>query len=161
MTPTKLLAPCLLALAAAGATTHWAAAADAKSAATADPLANYYTSTLICEDQTTKAQCRLWLNPDGKYFAFYNLGPQSKVPDINGPFQVEGREGTYTLRDDGGVYQLCLWVAAPRIRIGAEVAGEMYSEAACYPFAPHKAGDAWNDKDLVGRDTKFWLMKGR
>lgn len=131
------------------------------SAADADPLAAYYDNTLVCQNQVTKAKCRLWLNRDGKYFAFYDLGSQSKMPDINGPFQINGREGTYTLRKEDGKSKLCLWIAAPRIKINAEQQREVFSEAGCNDFTAHKLGDTWTEKDLMGRDVKFWLMAGR
>ena len=46
------------------------------------------------------------MNRDGHYYAFYDLGPQAKQPDIDGPFRIEGREGTYTLRTEAGSYAL-------------------------------------------------------
>ncbi len=131
------------------------------SAADADPLAAYYDNTLVCQNQVTKAKCRLWLNRTGKFYVFYDLGSQPKKPDINGPFQINGREGTYTLRKDGAKYKLCLWPAAPRIYINAEQQREVFTDAGCNDFTPHKLNDSWTDKDLVGRDVKFWLMEGR
>jgi hypothetical protein len=106
----------------------------------ADPLAAYYDNTLACQDQASKAVCRVWLNRDGHYYAFYDLGPQAK---------------------QAGSYQLCLWVAAPRIRIGAEKQREIYSEATCYAFTPHKLGESWNESDSSGRSIKLWLLAGR
>lgn len=135
-------------------------AADKKVAVT-DPVANYYDNTLTCQNQVTKAVCRVWLNRDGRYYVFYNLGAQPKMPDINGPFQINGRTGTYTIRNDDGQTRLCLWVEAPRIKINAEQQREMYSEATCYPFTPHKVGDKWSEKDLLGRDLTLWLTEGR
>lgn len=129
--------------------------------ATTDPLANYYENTLACQNQQSKAVCRLWLNRDGRYYVFYDLGPQAKMADIDGPFRIEGREGTFTLRRDGGKYQLCLWVAAPRILLGAEREQELFSEARCYPFTPHQVGDRWSQSDPAGRDNTLWLLKGR
>ncbi|MGC3982148.1 MAG: hypothetical protein QM808_12905 [Steroidobacteraceae bacterium] len=130
-------------------------------AADADPLESYYGNTVACQNQVTKATCRLWLNRDGKYFSFYDVGTQAKMPDSNGPFKINGREGTFTLRKENGNYKLCLWVAAPRIKITAEQQREIYSEGACYPFTPKKVGDSWTEKDLMGRDVKMWLMQGR
>jgi len=126
-----------------------------------EPLADYYNSTLFCQNQQTQAKCWLWLNADGNYFAFYDVGPQEQMPDTNGPFRINGRDGTYTLREAEGGYQLCLWPAAPRIKITAESQREIYSEGSCYPFNIHKPGDEWSGQDLVGRDYKFWLMEGR
>ncbi|MFT3906956.1 MAG: hypothetical protein QM718_11670 [Steroidobacteraceae bacterium] len=137
------------------------AADKGKSAAPLDPLAELYGNTLVCQNQVTKAKCRLWVNPDGKYFAFFDNGSQPNPPDINGPFQIEGREGTYTVRNDTGANQLCLWIAAPRIKLLAEANKEMYSESACYALGAHKVGESWVEKDASGRDVKFWLMAGR
>ena len=138
-----------------------ASAADKKASAPVDPLANYYSNTLTCRNEVTKAICRVWLNSNGEYFVFYNLGSQSKAPDINGPFQINGRTGSYTVRRDGDGVKLCLWVAAPRIKILAEQNQEMYSAATCYPFTPHKVGDKWTEQDLQGRELTMWLTKGR
>jgi hypothetical protein len=125
-------------------------------------LADYYDNTLIWQNQVTHAVGRIWLNRDGQYYVFYNMGPQARPPDINGPFQVQGRVGAYTLREDGGVYQLCLWPAAPRTRIGAEVQHELFAEGACYRFNLHHPGDVWHESnDTEGRDYKLWLVRGR
>jgi hypothetical protein len=136
-------------------------AAQPVQAVSVDPLANYYANTLTCRNEVTQAICRVWLNRDGQYFVFYNLGKQPKAPDINGPFQINGRTGTWTVRPDGAGVKLCLWVAAPRTKILAEQQKEMYSEATCYPFTAHKVGDKWTDKDLQGREVTMWLTEGR
>ena len=131
-------------------------------AADPDPLASYYENTLIWQNQATKAIGRLWLERDGRYFAFYNVGPQSTPPGANGPFQVQGREGTYTLRNGAAPYQLCLWPAAPRVRIGAEAARELHAEGACYRFTPRDVGAMWDETaDPLNRPYRFWLVKGR
>jgi hypothetical protein len=131
-------------------------------AVAADFPSEYYDATLIWQNQETKAVGRLWLNPGGKYFAFYNLGPQARPPDITGPFQVQGREGSYTLRTSDGGLQLCLWVAAPRQEIGAEQRHELFSEARCYALSPHHVGEVWSETAASdGRSYKFWLVKGR
>jgi len=103
------------------------------AAPAADPLAAYYDNTLACQNQVSKAVCRVWLNRDGHYYAFYDLGVQAKQPDIDGP----------------------------RIRIGAEKQRELYSEATCYGFTPHKVGESWSENDLAGRSNKLWLLAGR
>ena len=129
---------------------------------TRDVLTEYYDNTLIWQDLTTRAVGRLWLDGDGHFFVFYNMGPQPRPPDISGPFQVEGRWGTYTLRHGNGAYQLCLWPAAPRTRIDAEVQHEVFAQSACYPFAAHKPGDVWaQTADTLGRPYRFWLVSGR
>jgi hypothetical protein len=140
----------------------WLAIAIPALAADADPLANYYDNTLVWQNQATRAIGRIWLNRDGRYFAFYNVGPQSTPPGTNGPFQVQGREGSYTLRKSAAPYQLCLWPAAPRMRIGAEVARELHAEGACYRFTPREVGAEWNETaDPLNRPYKFWLVMGR
>jgi hypothetical protein len=126
------------------------------------PLHQYFDNTLIWKNQATGATGRIWLNADGRYFAFYNLGPQPKPPDVHGPFQIEGRPGTFTLRAEGSESLLCLWPASRRLELGAQLQHELYSEAMCYEFAPHAIGDSWiEDADPLHRPYKFWLVKGR
>lgn len=133
-----------------------------RAAGADDPLANYYDNTLIWQNPATHAIGRLWLERDGHYFAFYNVGAQSQPATPDGPFQVQGREGTYTLRTAGSGWRLCLWPAAPRIRIGAEGQRELYAGADCYLFSPHAVGDSWTESaDSAGRDYRFWLARGR
>jgi hypothetical protein len=125
-------------------------------------LHEYFENTLIWHNQVTGATGRLWLNQDGHYFAFYNLGPQIKPPDVNGPFQVEGRIGTFTLRTERGASLLCLWPASPRLQLAAQIQHELYSEPMCYDFVPHAVDDVWNESaDPLHRSYKFWLVKGR
>jgi len=132
------------------------------SAADSDVLSRYFANTLIWQNQNTHAIGRLWLNADGHYFAFYNLGPQAQMPDANGPFQVQGREGTYTLRHEDAGYQLCLWPAAPRIAIGAQRQGELYAGADCYAFTPHEVGEEWHATLAAGAASyRFWFVSGR
>jgi hypothetical protein len=131
-------------------------------AADAGPVADYFGNTLIWKNLSTQAVGRLWLDADGTYHVFYNLGPQARPPDINGPFQVEGRLGTYTVRDDAGPLALCLWPAAPRVVLGAEKQRELYAEGRCYPFEPRKPGESWKQSaDPTAREYKFWFVPGR
>lgn len=132
------------------------------AAAEMEPLGSYYDNTLIWQNQTTKAIGRIWLNRDGKYYAFYDMGVQPVPPTANGPYRVQGREGTWTLRNGSAPYQLCLWPRAPRINIGAAVQKELYAEGACYSFTPHAVGETWTENgDTTGRPYKFWFVKGR
>jgi hypothetical protein len=125
-------------------------------------LHDYVSNTLIWQNQATRATGRIWLNPDGRYYAFYNLGPQPKAPDVHGPFQVEGRLGTFTLRNETAGSLLCLWPASPRLELKAQQQHELYSESKCYSFAPHTVGDIWEESaDPLNRAYKFWLVKGR
>jgi hypothetical protein len=125
-------------------------------------LHDYFRNTLIWQNQASRATGRIWLNPDGHYYAFYNLGPQPKAPDVHGPFQVEGRLGTFTLRTEAFGSLLCLWPASPRLELKAQQEHELYSESMCYPFVSHAVGDIWEESaDPLHRAYKFWLVKGR
>ena len=131
-------------------------------AADGGTLGDYYDNTLIWQNQISRAVGRLWLNRDGRYYAFYNLGSQSRPPDVNGPFQVEGRIGTYTVREDAGQSLLCLWPAAPRTRLGAEIQHELFAENRCYRLPLHRVGDSWTQlDDTDGRAYKYWFVPGR
>jgi hypothetical protein len=141
-----------------------AVAAAPTLAADEDVLGAYFGNTYIWKNQVSNATGRMWLNADGKYFVFFNMGTQAKMPDDhgNGPWQVQGREGTYTLRRGADGMQLCLWPATRRVDIGAAQSGEIYAESKCYDFTPQQVGASWTAKgDAKGRDYKFWLVKGR
>jgi hypothetical protein len=125
-------------------------------------LRDYFDNTLIWRNQVTGATGRIWLNPDGRYYSFYNLGPQPKPPDSHGPFQIEGRMGTFSLRAESSAPMLCLSPASPRFDLGAQLQHELYSEALCYGFVAHAVGDIWTESaDPLSRSYKFWLVKGR
>ena len=129
------------------------------AATSADALASYYENSLVCQNQKTHAVCHLWLNPDGTYYAFYDLGPQSKPAQIDGPFEIEGREGHYRVVPRPGVLEVCLQ-PRPSVRLAAQSAHELFSEAACYAVAPHEVGDKWVTRWRGARYT-LWLLKGR
>ena len=57
-------------------------------AADADPLAAYYDNTLVWQNQATKAVGRMWLNRDGRYYSFYDVGVQSVPPGAEGALVV-------------------------------------------------------------------------
>jgi hypothetical protein len=124
-----------------------------------DPLASYYGNSLVCQSEKTGAVCHIWFNPDGRYYAFYNLGPQSGPAQIDGPFQIEGREGQYKVEGKPGAFKVCL-TPQPAVRLEAESAHELFSEEACYPVAPYEVGDKWATQ---WRDAQYtlWLLKGR
>lgn len=125
-------------------------------------LHDYFDNTLIWQNLASGATGRIWLNADGRYYAFYNLGTQPKPPDVHGPFQIEGRFGTFTLRNEAAGALLCLWPASPRTELKAQLQHELYSEAMCYTFIVHAVGDVWNDgADALHPTYKFWLVKGR
>jgi hypothetical protein len=125
-------------------------------------LHEYFDNTLIWQNRASGAIGRIWLNPDGRYYAFYNLGPQPKAPDVHGPFQIEGRSGTFTMRNMPAGSLLCLWPSSPRAELKAQQQRELYSEAMCYTFVLHSVGDVWDDSaDPLHRAYRFWLVKGR
>jgi hypothetical protein len=127
-----------------------------------EALVAYFDNTLVWQNQVSKATGRLWLNRDGRYYAFYDMGEQSVPPGADGPFRVQGREGSYTLRGSSAPYQLCLWPAAPRIAIGADQANEVYASGRCYDFRPHAVGEEWSESaDPLRRSYRFWLRAGR
>jgi hypothetical protein len=125
------------------------------------PLQSFFDNTLICQDHDTKAVCHVWLNSDGSYYVFYDLGPQPKPALINGPFQFEGREGTYLLKAQAAGVEVCLRPSAPVVALAAQRAHEFLSEAQCYPLALHNVGARWQQADRRGREYTFWLMAGR
>jgi hypothetical protein len=125
------------------------------------PLQSFFDNTLICEDHDTKAVCHAWFNSDGRYYVFYDLGPQPKPASIDGPFQFEGREGRYSLKLKGAGVEVCLRPAAPVVALAAQRAHEFLSDATCYPLALHNVGTRWQQADRRGREYTFWLLAGR
>jgi hypothetical protein len=125
------------------------------------PLQSFFDNTLICQDRDTKAVCHVWFNSDGSYYVFYDLGLQPKPALVDGPFQFEGREGTYLLKEQAGGVEVCLRPAIPVVALAAQHAHEFLSEAECYPLALHNVGARWQQADRRGREYTFWLMAGR
>ena len=130
-------------------------------AADFSPMQPFFDNTLICQDHGTKAVCHVWFNSDGSYYVFYDLGPQPKPAAINGPFQFEGREGTYSLEVQGAGVEVCLRPTTPVVTLAAQRAHEFLSEAKCYPLALHHVGARWQQADRRGREYTFWLLAGR
>lgn len=137
------------------------AATPVAIAADFTPLQSFFDNTLVCQDHDTKAVCHVWLNADGSYYVFYDLGTQLKPALIDGPFQFEGREGTYVLKEQAAGVEVCLRPAAPVVSLAAQRAHEFLSEAECYPLALHNVGARWQQADRRGREYTFWLMAGR
>jgi hypothetical protein len=131
------------------------------TAANLTSLQSFFQNTLVCQDHETKAVCHVWFNDDGGYYVFYDLGAQSKPASIEGPFQFEGREGTYSLREQTAGVEVCLHPAVPVVPLAAQKAHEFLSEAECYPLALHAVGARWQQSDRRGRQYTFWLMAGR
>jgi hypothetical protein len=125
------------------------------------PMQSFFDNTLICQDHDSKAVCHVWFNSDGSYDVFYDLGPQPKPAAIDGPFQFEGREGTYLLKVQGAGVEVCLHPATPVVALAAQHAHEFLSEAKCYALALHHVGARWQQADSRGREYTFWLLAGR
>jgi len=122
-------------------------------------LTHYYGNSLVCRDEKTRAICHVWLDADGRYYAFYDLGARGKPAGIHGPFEIEGREGRYTLRGRSGAFEVCLQPQPP-MKIGAERAHELFSQAACYPLSRRRVGDQW-ELEWQGVRYTLWLLAGR
>lgn len=128
-----------------------------------DPLAAYYGNTLLCQNQSTRAVCHVWLNPDKSYFLMYDRGVQKEVPTTgkNGNYRIEGRRGTYELKGKPGAYEVCLKPnAVPDKKFAIEVAGEIYAGKACYVLPEHKVGESWMQTVAGDKQYKMWLVKG-
>jgi hypothetical protein len=138
-----------------------ALAVGSASATDLTPLRSFFDNTLVCQDHETKAVCHVWFNGDGTYYVFYDLGPQPKPASIEGPFQFEGREGTYSLHEQAAGVEVCLQPAMPVVLLAAQNAHEFLSEMECYPLALHAVGTRWQQSDRRGRQYTFWLMPGR
>jgi hypothetical protein len=131
------------------------------TAANLTSLQSFFENTLVCQDHETKAVCRVWFNDDGGYYVFYDLGAQSKPASIKGPFQFEGREGTYSVNEQTDGVEVCLHPATPVVSLAAQSAHEFLSEAECYALVLHAVGARWQQSDRRGRQYTFWLMAGR
>jgi len=154
--PAWRIAACSAAVVAAGLSAGACAAAVPGAAGV---LANYYGNSLVCRNEKTQATCHVWLDADGRYYAFYDLGPRGKPAGIHGPFAIEGREGRYTLSGRSDAFELCLH-PRPAVKLGAERAREIFSQAACYPLSRHRVGDQW-EVEWQGVRYTLWLLAGR
>ena len=105
-----------------------AASVAAAPAPKDDPLVNYYTNTLLTQNQPLYV-VRLWLYRDGTFKQF-------KASHESGTPRVAGWEGTYTLQGNPGTYQVCLrYIPAP--------ASMSPPTPGCSTIASHKIGDVW------------------
>jgi hypothetical protein len=120
----------------------------------------YFGNTLVCHNPTSGVVCRLWLNEDGSYFVFYNRGALAGPATLRGPFQIEMREGRYTVRMEAAGPRLCLR-PAPVTRLDVENDREMFSAAECYGLPQLALGRTSPGSDSAGRTIRFWLMSGR
>ncbi|MFT3807383.1 hypothetical protein [Arenimonas sp.] len=126
-----------------------------------DPLASYYGNTLLCQNQSSKAICHLWLNPDRTFFVMYDRGVQPDVPVAGGNFRIEGRRGTYQLQGKPGAYEVCLKPdSVPGKKFAIEMTGEIYGGKACYALPERQLGSSWMHSTADGKQYKMWLVKG-
>jgi hypothetical protein len=125
-------------------------------------LSAYFGNSVVCKALMGPASCHLWLNADGSYDIFYDRGMQSESPkDMHGPFEFEGRDGSYRLENAPTGYRLCLTPNKAAWGYAIEKTHELFAEASCYAIAPHQIGDAWLDIDAYGKHYKMWLLAGR
>lgn len=119
----------------------------------------FYNNTLYCQNQASFGTCTLWLNGDGTYQVFYNRGVQKVVPQsAAGPFQYEGREGTYTVNGS----QVCLKPdESTQFSYESEKAGEIYAGSGCYDLPALAVGQSVVKAEAGGKSYKFWLLAGR
>lgn len=128
-----------------------------------DPLSAYYGNTLLCQNQSTKAICHVWLNQDKSYFLMYDRGVQKEVPVTgnNANYRIEGRRGTYELKGKPGAYEVCLKPDnVPNKKFAIETAGEIYAGKACYVLPERKLGESWLQTAAGDKQYKMWLVKG-
>ena len=125
------------------------------------PPSIYFENSLVCRNQTNGTSCQLWLNKDGTYQVMFNRGPQEAKPSANGPWQLEGRDGTYSMRERDGVSQVCLQPNSGSGSYEVERANEIFASAGCYPLELHSLGEKWDQKDGAGHTYTMWLVEGR
>ncbi|HTP40426.1 MAG TPA: hypothetical protein VMI92_12740 [Steroidobacteraceae bacterium] len=124
------------------------------------PAAAYFGNSLLCKAASTGAVCQLWLDENGKYAVFYDSGKKAYVKGVDGPFQYEGRQGTYTASAVKDGLKVCLKPEAdhpPRPR-GASPA--LFHDAGCVTLPTHATGELW-DFSYQGETYKMGLIKGR
>lgn len=126
-----------------------------------EPLAQYFGNSVLCRDESTGAVCHFWLNADRTYFLMYDRGAQKQAPTVGGDFRLEGRQGRYTVQQDGTGAKVCLQPeSVPDKQFAIEADKELFAGAACYVLATDKhAGDSWEQTDQ-GRTYKLWLVRG-
>jgi hypothetical protein len=119
----------------------------------------YFGNSLLCKS-AAGGVCDLWLEPSGEYSVFYDSGKKAFVKDVTGPFQYEGRKGTYTAsRADGGV-QICLTPEAENPPRPSGASPALFHDAGCVTVPDHPLGEVWNFT-FQGEGYKVGLIKGR
>ncbi len=120
----------------------------------------YFGNSLLCKSQTSGGVCDLWLNQNGTYQVFYDSGKRAIVKGVNGDFENEGRQGTYTASDSASGVKICLTPEAdhpPRPRGNSPA---LFRDAACTVLPPHDLEALW-DFTYQGENYKMGLIKGR
>lgn len=138
-------------------------AAAVPATAEPDPLSSYYFNSLVTQNRTTKAMAHLWLNQDHSYVVVFDLGPQSRPLDIDGPYRVEAWMGTYTVKKTSAGVQVCLTPekAPPRKIFVVRDRGELFAAAGCYDIAPRRIGETWVQSDSQDRQYDLWFLANR
>jgi hypothetical protein len=127
-----------------------------------NPLASYFNATLLCKDQTSGVICHMWLDPDGRYFVYFDRGAQQVMPEAGGNFRLEGRHGNYRLSGRGATRKLCLKPdATPGKTFQVEQSGQQYAGKGCYSLELHQPGEHWVQRDAAGKSYQMWLVDGR
>lgn len=121
----------------------------------------YYGNTLVCRDAQANITCHVWFDSDGRYYVFFDLGKQPQPATPHGPFQFEGREGTYTVRMGRQGLEACLHPSSPKIELVADQRHALFAGAACYVVPRHALGDQWQYTDTRGQPYTLWLLAGR
>jgi hypothetical protein len=123
---------------------------------------DYDGNTLLCRNESTRAVCHLWLYADGRYFVFYDRGPQQVMPAAGGNFRIEGRRGRYRLLPAASGFEVCLSPEpVPGKEFQIEKSGELFAGSACYELQRRSAGESWTQATGNGQTYRMWLVRGR
>lgn len=130
------------------------------SPAAESPAAAYFGNSLLCKSAKTGAVCELWLDESGKYAVFYDSGKKAFVTGVNGPFQNEGRQGTYTAKAGKDGLKLCLKPETDKPPRPKGASPALFHDAGCLTLPAHAVGELW-DFTWQGETYKMGLIKGR
>jgi len=124
---------------------------------------NFFNNTIYYQNQKTLVSGALWLDPDGTYIVYFNRGGQKIMPQsAAGPFQFEGREGTYTTRIVGKDTEACLKPdTSTPFTYYTEKDGEVFAGTDCYALPALAVGTREIKTLPDGKSYKFWLLAGR
>ena len=124
------------------------------------PASAYFGNSLLCKSQSSGGVCDLWLDASGKYAVFYDTGKKAYIKGIEGPFENEGRQGTYTATAIGNATEICL---TPEIDTPPRPRGNspsLFHDQGCVTLPNHPAGQLW-DFTYQGETYTMGLIKGR